>query len=376
LEPAPNGGGEVPSEDLSHVTNPLYKEGIFVQIRWTNCNKTNNFQCCQYYALIRIQTERAMQTFRQALAVAQRLRVPKWAAWALWGIGSTLRATNGVRESPDWFAQAAAVAASGKDRRCEAWSHAEIAEVQRILADHQNALAGHQEVLDEFERLGDFRGISWAYAGIGQILRVQCDLPAAARAFVVAQQTAETCDDVIAAAWALRGQAEVQKESGDLARAEASALAAVASFQAKGYPTGTAYAQKTQADVELLGGYPLAALATIQHAIKTIRHSGESRGLAYCLKCLADVYCVIGEYGQAVKQYRFSRELLRRCGVAEPAAFSPTHGLALLARSGRPFVLVGGQFGHDLGGVDAARKDKEPEMAKPAAGLQSSSGSD
>jgi len=39
---------------LSHVTNPLYKEGIFVQIRWTHCNKTSNIQCCQYPALVRI----------------------------------------------------------------------------------------------------------------------------------------------------------------------------------------------------------------------------------------------------------------------------------------------------------------------------------
>ena len=57
MEPAPNGGGEVPSEYLSHVTNPLYKVGIFVQICWTHCNKTNKFQCCQYYALIRILPE-------------------------------------------------------------------------------------------------------------------------------------------------------------------------------------------------------------------------------------------------------------------------------------------------------------------------------
>jgi len=39
------------------VTNPLYKVGIFVQICWTHCNKTNKFQCCQYYALIRILPE-------------------------------------------------------------------------------------------------------------------------------------------------------------------------------------------------------------------------------------------------------------------------------------------------------------------------------
>src|SRR5260370_1375800 len=25
--------------NLLHVTNPVYKEGIFVQIRWTRCNK-------------------------------------------------------------------------------------------------------------------------------------------------------------------------------------------------------------------------------------------------------------------------------------------------------------------------------------------------
>ena len=39
------------------MTNPLYKEGIFVQIRWTRCNKTYNIQCCQYPALIRILPE-------------------------------------------------------------------------------------------------------------------------------------------------------------------------------------------------------------------------------------------------------------------------------------------------------------------------------
>jgi hypothetical protein len=54
---SPNDGGEVPSETMSHVTNLLYKEGIVVQIRWTHCNKTNNFQCCQYNALIRILPE-------------------------------------------------------------------------------------------------------------------------------------------------------------------------------------------------------------------------------------------------------------------------------------------------------------------------------
>jgi hypothetical protein len=41
-------------ENLLHVTNQLYKQGIFVQIRWTRCNKTYNIQCCQHHALIRI----------------------------------------------------------------------------------------------------------------------------------------------------------------------------------------------------------------------------------------------------------------------------------------------------------------------------------
>jgi hypothetical protein len=45
------------SENLLHVTNPLYKQGIFVQIRWTHCNKTSNIQCCQYPALVRILPE-------------------------------------------------------------------------------------------------------------------------------------------------------------------------------------------------------------------------------------------------------------------------------------------------------------------------------
>jgi hypothetical protein len=39
------------------VTNRLYKEGNFVQICWTRCNKTSNIQCCQYSALIRILPE-------------------------------------------------------------------------------------------------------------------------------------------------------------------------------------------------------------------------------------------------------------------------------------------------------------------------------
>ena len=45
------------SEKLLHVTNLLYKKGIFVQIRWTHCNKTNNIHCCQYPALVRILPE-------------------------------------------------------------------------------------------------------------------------------------------------------------------------------------------------------------------------------------------------------------------------------------------------------------------------------
>ena len=48
---------------LLHVTNRLYKEGIFVQIRWTHCNKTNNFQCCQYHALIRILPDETVKAF-------------------------------------------------------------------------------------------------------------------------------------------------------------------------------------------------------------------------------------------------------------------------------------------------------------------------
>jgi len=48
-------GAEVrPLGKLLHVTNLLSKEGISVQIRWTYCNKANNFQCCQYHSLIRV----------------------------------------------------------------------------------------------------------------------------------------------------------------------------------------------------------------------------------------------------------------------------------------------------------------------------------
>src|SRR6266849_10993136 len=55
---------------LSHVTNRLYKQGIFVQIRWTHCNKTSNIQCCQYPALIRIPPDEAAKGF-----------VSNWDSW-------------------------------------------------------------------------------------------------------------------------------------------------------------------------------------------------------------------------------------------------------------------------------------------------------
>lgn len=42
------------SVNMLHVTNLLSKEPIFVQIRWTHCNKPNNFQCYQYQVLIRV----------------------------------------------------------------------------------------------------------------------------------------------------------------------------------------------------------------------------------------------------------------------------------------------------------------------------------
>jgi hypothetical protein len=44
----------------------LYKMGILVQMRWTRCNKTNNFQCCQYHALIRILPGEANGVFQDA----------------------------------------------------------------------------------------------------------------------------------------------------------------------------------------------------------------------------------------------------------------------------------------------------------------------
>src|SRR6266849_6760990 len=43
--------------NLLHVTNPLRKEPIFVLIRWTHCNRNNNFKCCQYSTLIRVLPE-------------------------------------------------------------------------------------------------------------------------------------------------------------------------------------------------------------------------------------------------------------------------------------------------------------------------------
>ena len=46
-----------PPRNLTHVTNPLSNRGIFVQIRWMHCNKSNKFQCCQYPAVIRILPE-------------------------------------------------------------------------------------------------------------------------------------------------------------------------------------------------------------------------------------------------------------------------------------------------------------------------------
>ncbi len=44
-------------QKLLHVTNRLYKEGIFVQISWTHCNQTNDLQCCQHHSLIRVLPE-------------------------------------------------------------------------------------------------------------------------------------------------------------------------------------------------------------------------------------------------------------------------------------------------------------------------------
>jgi len=41
-------------QKLLHVTKRLSKEGIFVQIPWAHCNKTNRLQCCQYHTLIRV----------------------------------------------------------------------------------------------------------------------------------------------------------------------------------------------------------------------------------------------------------------------------------------------------------------------------------
>ena len=45
------------ARNLLHVTTPLSNRGIFVQICWTRCNKTNIFQCCQYPGVIRILPE-------------------------------------------------------------------------------------------------------------------------------------------------------------------------------------------------------------------------------------------------------------------------------------------------------------------------------
>ena len=51
--------GAAASKNLLHVTNRLYKEGMFVQIRWMHRNKTSNFQCCQCHTLIRVLPEGA-----------------------------------------------------------------------------------------------------------------------------------------------------------------------------------------------------------------------------------------------------------------------------------------------------------------------------
>jgi hypothetical protein len=34
------------AKKLLHVTNPLYRQGISVQMPWTHCNRFNNLQCC------------------------------------------------------------------------------------------------------------------------------------------------------------------------------------------------------------------------------------------------------------------------------------------------------------------------------------------
>jgi hypothetical protein len=71
------------SENLLHVTNRLYKEAIFVRTPWARCNKTNNFQCCQYRTLIRVIPEEpnksiAYRSYRQlkAFTLADYLAAP------------------------------------------------------------------------------------------------------------------------------------------------------------------------------------------------------------------------------------------------------------------------------------------------------------
>ena len=270
----------------------------------------------------------AIDLFWKAYSCLQNVSAVNRMCWCLWGIGTSLRMASRFDGSRRLLKRALAMAKEVGERRCQAWSYAEIAEIDRICGYRRKALKDHSDLLQEFKSLGDIQGVGWAHSGIGQILRMESQFSEAQRAFLRAERISESGRDAVGVAWALRGQAEIAKEGRDLVAAEALGRKAADIFREKGYPTGQAYVLKTIADVELLSGDILSAMATARSSVEYSKRAGEVRALGYSLKALADIETSAGLYSEANSTYKASFSNLRNLNVA--ASFDPIRGLWLL----------------------------------------------
>ncbi len=260
-------------------------------------------------------------------------------AWGLLNRVNGLRCTTAERGAYWWFV-AALHRQSGRgidsdaafNRSLRAAEHAGdavgavmasagLAENMRIRGDLGSAWKRHEDLLRQFRKHEEPRGVSWALGGLGQISLMSGRLKPAWRAFQEAHRMAIAASDVRAEGWALRGLGTTM-----MSESSASALhflnEALGRFEQANFSAGIAWVAKSIGDCHMSSGRVEKAVDSLRLARARFAALRDPRGEAYSLLSESSVLLIERAHGQGSELLFRSKNLFERQSVAAGARSS------------------------------------------------------
>jgi tetratricopeptide (TPR) repeat protein len=217
-----------------------------------------------------------------------------------------------------------------------------LAQVQMLQGDYQDAIATDQQVIELCRRLGDEYGVAIGNCNLGNVYFFQNRYGLAMECYQVQARHARRCGDILSYSVAVGNIGNIHNLTGDAARAMDCYREKLALSERLGFATGTGQALGNIANLLLDAGDIDGAVACDDRLLAIAEQSGDAELLSSAFIDLGALIQIKGDHPRALQLLDRAVAISRDAGLA--------YGLAMaLARRAESLL--------QLGDPDAAQRD-------------------